>query len=228
LETTETLGQVGLPARFAERIATAKHSERRIASLIDVPLWDQAKWRGTLFYFDPRLAPYPVLGIGFEDQDAATKIFRGLRKQVGKSDDENRLRITILRGIRKSQPAAYRVVIGTNIDRRYAKGMLIMMVNRIHVMEPDTSQNLDRFLETLKGAPDYLLAPALFGRGQPNIGIGLAIRKTELVVRNAWELGLHDIDIVGLASDDDPIVPQGVDAPPCREALEFLKNRARL
>ena len=60
--------------------------------------------------------PYPVLCLGFRNKDAAEKIFQGWRKQLGSNDKENRLRVTILKGIERANPAAYRVFVSTNID----------------------------------------------------------------------------------------------------------------
>jgi hypothetical protein len=222
-------GKAEMRAQFMRSMETSKHSQRQIVSLIDVPLWNRASWRGTMFYFDPDQAPYPVLALGFEDRAAATQIFEGLINQLGEVDKDNRLRIMIIRGIRKDNPAAYRVVIGTNFDYAEARGRFVMMVTRTNVMEATTTENLDRFLASLQSAPEFLLAPAHLN-SEPStapIGFGLAIQKSELIVRNAWEIALGDLDAMGLSSEDDPAIPAGVENPPCREALAFMKSKQR-
>jgi hypothetical protein len=133
----------------------------------------------------------------------------------------------IVRGIRKDNPAAYRVVIGANFDRAEAVGKIIMMVTRMKVMEPATTQHLDQFLNSIESAPEYLLVPAHIESGRSSIGFRLAIQKSELVVRNAWEIAVDDIDVMGLSPDDDPVIPAGVENPPCKEVLAFLKSRQR-
>jgi hypothetical protein len=41
-------------------------------------------------------------------------------------------------------------------------------------------------------------------------------------VRNAWEIGPHDIDSAAIHEDDDPIIPESVkDAP----VLKLIHNR---
>lgn len=222
-------GEAEIRAQFTRSMEAGKHSQRKIISLIDVPLWDRASWRGTMFYFDPDMAPYPILALGFEDRAAAVQIFKGLINQLGKLDKNNRLRVTIVRGIRKDNPAAYRVVIGTNIDRAEAGDRIVMMITRNNVMEPATTENLDRFLASMQSAPEYLLAPAHYSSdtGRSSIGFGLAIQKSGLVVRNAWEISMGDIDVMGLSPDDDPVNPAGVENPPCKEVLAFLKSRER-
>ena len=174
-------------------------------------------------------APYPILALGFEDRAAATQIFKGLIKQLGEVDKDNRLRVTIVRGIRRDNPAAYRVVIGANVDRAEAGGRAVVMVARKNVMEPATTENLDRFLASIEGAPEYLLAPAHYHSesGRSSIGVQLAIQKAGLVVRNAWKIAMDDVDVMGLSPEDDPVVPAGVENPPCREVLAFLKSRQR-
>ena len=221
-------GEAEMRAQFMRSVKTGKHSQRKIVSLIDVPLWNRALWRGTMFHFDPDTAPYPVLALGFEDRSGAAQIFKGLINQLGERDKDNRLRVMIVRGIRRDNPAAYRVVIGTNIDPAEAGGKIVMMVTRSNVMEPTTTEGLDRFLASMQGSPEYLLAPAHYSNsGRSSIGFGLAIQKSGLVVRNAWEISTRDIDVMGLSPDDDPVIPAGVENPPCKEVLAFLKSRQR-
>lgn len=216
-------------ARFMRSLETGKHSQRQIVSLIDIPLWNRASWRGTMFYFDPDKAPHPILAVGFRDRDAAVQIFNGLIGQLGKVDKDNKLRVVIVRGIRKDNPAAYRVVIGTNIDPTEAGGRLLMMVTRQNVMQPATTENLDRFLASMNSTPKYFIAPAHLNSesGSTSIGFRWAIEKSSLVVRNAWEIAMGDIDVMGLSPDDDPVIPSDVENPPCREALAFLNSRRR-
>jgi hypothetical protein len=222
-------GEAEMRAQFMRSMETGKHSQRQIVSLIDVPLWDRASWRGTIFYLDPDKAPYPTLALGFQDRAAAMQIFKGLINQLGEVDKDNKLRVIIVRGIRKDNPAAYRVVIGTNFDRAEAGGRIVMMVTRNNVMEPATTESLVRFLSSIESAPEYLLAPAHYNgeSGRISIGFRLAIQKSGLVVRNAWEIAVGDIDVMGLSPDDDPVIPAGVENPPCKEVIAFLKSRQR-
>ncbi|MGO8715727.1 MAG: hypothetical protein ACLQSX_07640 [Smithella sp.] len=101
-----------------EDIANAdniKHSERRVVSLIDVPLWNNAKWHGTLFMvYQDGVFP-PCIGLLFKGEDSARKIFKGWLDQFGKKDENESLRVCIITGIDKKNPTHYRVHIGTNI-----------------------------------------------------------------------------------------------------------------
>ena len=147
-------------ASFEEKAASERHGDRKIASQIDIPLWNEAKWRGVFYFADPRMAPHPVLCLGFENKDAAAKIFQGWRKQLGAGDKENKLRISILKGISRSNPAWYRVVVGTNINPSEESGSIVVTVARHQTMTPATTENLDRFLKSIEQSGQYLLAPA--------------------------------------------------------------------
>jgi hypothetical protein len=221
-------GEAEIRAQFTRAMEMGKHSQRQVLSLIDVPLWNRASWKGAMYYFDPDKAPYPFLALGFQDRAAGARIFKGLIEQVGEVDKDNKLRVMIVRGIRKDNPTAYRVVIGTNFPAE-AGNRIVMMVMRNHVMEPTTTENLDRFLAMMESAPEYLLAPAHLNieSGKSSIGFRLAILKSELVVRNAWEIAMGDVDMMGLSTEDDPAIPAGVANPPCEEVLTFLRSRRR-
>lgn len=46
-----------------------------------------------------------------------------------------------------------------------------------------------------------------------------ALAKRQLDIREAWQIGENDPDLVALDEDDDPIVPEGVTDPPVNKAL---------
>jgi hypothetical protein len=53
-----------------------------------------------------------------------------------------------------------------------------------------------------------LLVPAIgTGAGDMKLGRALGIEKRVLHVRQAWEVGVDDLEVTALLPDDDPIVP---------------------
>jgi hypothetical protein len=216
-------------AFFRRKAANEKHGDRKIASQIDIPLWDSAGWRAVFYFNDPSRVPYPVLCLGFRNRDAAEKIFQGWRKQLGSEDKENRLRVTILKGIERANPAAYRVFVSTNINPGEDTKLFVMMVGRHQTMTPTTTKNLDIFLRSVAQSGQYLLAPAHFVSETeiPDIGLGLALLKDQLIVKNAWEVAPNDFDAAAFIDEDDPFIPSGVKDAPVTELLATLRGFAQ-
>jgi len=52
--------------------------------------------------------------------------------------------------------------------------------------------------------------------------IELGILKTELTIKNAWEIGIHDLEQVVITEDDDPIIPDNINDAP---VLKILKEK---
>ena len=140
-----------------------------------------------------------------------------------------KLRITILKGIQRSNPAAYRVFVSTNIDPSENQNSLVAMVGRQQTMMPLTTENLEAFLKTFNQSGRYLLAPAHFisETKLPDIGLGLAILKSQLIVRNAWEIPLNDIDATAFNDEDDPCIPPDVKDAPVTALLAAIREFAK-
>src|SRR5262249_23795306 len=102
-----------------------------------------------------------------------------------------------------------------------------IMMTRSKTMEPSSGVNLERFLASYAAHGAYQLAPAVIvdERSKPDFLIEYALQLRTLHVRDAWQVGLHDPDIVGLAPTDDPIIPGGDVEVPVREALAWLRRR---
>jgi hypothetical protein len=83
-------------------------------SLIDIPLWSQAKWNATVYGYHPDTRHPGFLAIGFRNEDAAKTIFQGLRTQIGEVDKNELLRISVITGINKKHPSHYHVLISLN------------------------------------------------------------------------------------------------------------------
>ena len=93
-------------------------------------------------------------------------------------------------------------------------------------MEPSTDENLTRFVEAFHKTGQYVLAYALMDNHSrpPRLMIGDSIAKCHLHVREAWEVGRHDLDSVGVNPDDNPIVPVSQQDPPVRELIKWKRS----
>lgn len=212
----------------------SRHSHRDMAvvSLIRLPLWNKANWRGTAFMTtQPVSSVPPVMGLLFNNPEAGLQIFTYWRQELGEEDQNGRLRVVVVRGISRKRPYAYRVIIGSepNSDSATATSKLITCVSKMCTMEPASSQNLERFLEARSAASAFYLAPARARNGsdgteQPEFALHLRIKVRDVHVREAWEIGPQDLDCPAVYPEDDPVIPHGQENAPVKE---LLRKRAR-
>jgi hypothetical protein len=205
-----------------------KHTQIRTVSLIREKLWDKAGWSGTFFLVTIDHSDAPVLAPLFKDEDSAREIFRQWRGELGIVDKKEQLRVTIVRGINRKRPHTYRIAIGSNPDvglsnsnTRYA-----FFLTRFQTMEPSSSENLDRFLESYKVLRKYFFAPAVMANdpSKPPRILDEFIIKREIFIRDAWQISKNDIDSAAIQSDDDPIIPTEEKNPPVVELLRLKRK----
>ncbi|MCY3826107.1 MAG: hypothetical protein OXG10_01825 [Candidatus Dadabacteria bacterium] len=206
-ETTEPkFATDPLPSDLIDK-AELKHTDYKVISPINDLLWDQAKWQGMLFYCYAELPP--ILAFIFEDGEAGQAIFRLWKKRWGNEDKNEELRLAVVTGLSKQNPAGYAVSVGPSL--RYLnkhKNKTFMFVSRIRHITPTNSKNLDNFLIAYKKAGAFYLAPAQMNADEePTLFPELMIAKKELVIREGWEIGKHDPDRCVLQDGDDPIIP---------------------
>jgi hypothetical protein len=100
----------GEPPKELLDTSNLKHKDRKVLSLINIPLWNRAEWSGTIYAFVPNSEQPPIVGLAFKDASAGKSIFEAWRSKLGRIDDEERLRISIIKGIDAADPHGYRVV----------------------------------------------------------------------------------------------------------------------
>ncbi len=78
------------------------------------------------------------------------------------------------------------------------------------------TQHLERFDRLFVGSndPTYSL----------EFKMDLAILKHKFYVRDAWDVGLHDIDMVTFQPDDNVIIPADEIDPPVKKLLAYLNE----
>jgi hypothetical protein len=209
----------------------ASHSDMETVSLIRLALWDRADWAGTYFMWPPNNEWPPVLALMFKNADAGVEIYSHWQNELGKIDKQERLRLTVIRGINKKNVHAYRVVVGSNPERSLIgdTSKLFFMVNRMNTMEPISDHNLSGFLAKYNLAKTFYLAPAVLREGfsEPELILEKRILKRELNVRQAWEIGRNDIDAPGIQHDDEPVIPDGHSDAPVLDVIQWLKECSR-
>lgn len=198
------------------------HKKIKAETIINTELWDNAKWKAFGFFSSQQI-PFGLL-LSFENIDFGKKIFKEWIDKYGKIDKNETISITIIKGINKNNPYWYKVLVSKNIDKSsLADGQFITMSSRFHKMEPKNSTNLDNLIRGYQVFNKFILIPAHVNKDfkiTPILELG--ILKTELKIKNAWEIGIHDFERVVITEEDNPIIPDNViDAP----ILEVLKGK---
>jgi hypothetical protein len=204
-----------------------KHRDMQILSLIDVPLWNRARWSATGFAWPQDAATVPpLLAICFKDKDAGTAIFQKWKEKLGNIDENDEIRISILTGIDRKRPFSYKVLVRANMNAAVEIGPWLAMVSRINRMDPPDSRNLEGFLHRFNRVKRYLISPGHYidESTPPTLFPGLGIVKGLLSCRPVWQVGENDPDACALETDDQPIVPEGIADVPVFRALSRLKN----
>lgn len=206
-----------------------KHTDRSVVSPIDVKLWDKAKWSGTFFLTSPGVIPF--LGFAFVDGEAGQAIFKRWHDTIGDEDIEDVIRISIIRGITKQNPAEYAVLVGPNLQRLFNNvNKLVMGISRILRMKPTSTTNLDRFISDYEKAGTFMLVPASIDSVMESPSLitnSIAIQKHEICIRDAWQIGVNDPDLSAFHENDEPILPAGLEDPPILEALAHKRSNRR-
>ena len=221
----------GEPPEALFGVDNLRHRDRRVLSVINIPLWDKARWKATAYLFHPSPQDLPILVLGFQEAEAAKLIFKGWRDRFGPVDTSEQLSISIIRGINRAAPANYKVVIGSipKIHTGKSDSTNVIIVTRFLQMEPPNSMNLDSFLEQYKLKGKYIIAPGHFKdkSTMPGIFMDLGIEKCELHLKQAWEIGRNELELCAISEDDDPIIPEGIKDPPLLRALKSISRRRK-
>jgi hypothetical protein len=211
-----TMGDGPVPPELLDA-GSRTHDQMKTLSLIRLELWDRANWGGALYATDPNHESPPVMALVFRDGNAGFEIFEHWRRELGTVDEQGQLRVSIIRGIDRKHPLAYRIIVGTNPLIGPDDGRNFVLVSRLCTMLPTNPINLQRFLDAYQATGAFMLAPAyskspIDGSVVPPFTTRVAIVVRELNVREAWQLRRGEMDHVGIRPGEQPVVPAGAKA----------------
>ena len=213
----------------AELLVPGSTSHHQIAtvSLIRMRLWEEAGWMGVGYSWEPDRIPEIILV--FKNPEVGARILDLLRQDL--ADQPELLRLAIIRGVSRRKPTHYRVIVGSDPRFMPEAAKQSLTVYRVHEMTPPDTSNLDRFLAAFAARGEFVLSVT-----SPAVGMARyrhALQRAELAVREAWEVGVNDIDSTAIYPGDDPIVPPGMKNPPIvallkgKEAKQAPRKRKR-
>lgn len=208
-------------------IEDAHQNDIEVDSLILATDWDAAKWKGAAFAIDTFQGGMPILALAFEGADAAQRIFAHWQAELGNDDIEERVRIVVVMGVSRANPHAYRIAISGNpkCSSTSSKPKFFTLMSRMRTMEPTSSQNLSRFLALFQRCGKFGLTWASYDGVGAEPNFQSVIKKRELIIRNAWQIGVGDQDSVAILEDDNPVIPVDETNPPISELLVAIRRR---
>lgn len=138
-----------------------------VTGVINVELWNQARWKAMAFLSAPDLSSPPVIGFVFENNAKGEEIFSELRRRFGESDVAEEIRISFIEKISDDRTQDYKVHVGTNWEAFTPKleeaklnpdEALVMSISRIHEMNPPKdSRNLEVFKHSYAYFKEYYI-----------------------------------------------------------------------
>lgn len=200
-----------------------------IESLIDVTLWDKAKWQGVGYIFEPK-SNIIYLCLCFEDINAGVKIFE--KWSTLYKNNKFPLRVSFIKGINKEHSAWYRVLITSEMKSKFkniTEPRYVQVMARMHTMTPNSSLNLDTFCSYFNsGIPVILCATGIKNRemvfSDSMLDAGIPFKN--FVFKEAWEIGDCETETTGILLSDNPIIPeQHLKDAPVLKALSRKPNR---
>ena len=94
---------------------------------------------------------------------------------------------------------------------------------RKNTMTPSTSENLDRFLAAYKACKHFIVSYGIVKNEvllPPSSNNQKMIKKFDITVVDAWEVGPNDIEMMAIDRNDNPIIPKGIETPPILETFK--------
>ena len=199
-------------------IDAGRHRDVKVLSVLNLPLWDAARWTGLFYTFVRGPDDVPEIHFLFEDIEAGRKIFRGWLKRFGVVDQDDTIGLTLVTGVDRDHPDWYRLAVSYRDADVVKLGVRFLgLPIRSQEMNPLDGRNLGQFLERYRRLGRYRVAPM---EHQAAGGVvrtthpGISIEKRLLKIRPAWKIGPDDFLRGALLGVTNPVVPNGEKDPP--------------
>lgn len=169
----------------------------------------------------------PFLGLMFANASKGEAVFKEWLARFGSDDTQDEIYFSVIKGIDRQNPFHYRGHITQDFGTLSAEpGKVFVNTSRMNTMTVGDHRNLEMFCEHVRACGAYFLVPVFFDTsGMPELRMELAILKRKFHVREAWQIGPHDVDAMAIRPDDDVIVPEGEGAPPVYELARMRQER---
>jgi hypothetical protein len=190
IETKDFKIHYGTPEQF--NTESISYNEIVMDDLINIPLWDRAKWKGMLFPTPHEPNVPPILAPVFSDKTSGIAIFKAWISAFGDLDSENKISCCLIKGVDKDNPTFYKFAFSPNMNKAYLSNAKYQLApNRFRLIESKDNKPLNCFLDRIKTTGNrYFLIPAIIEPKKDKLEIlyNYAIRKCHLEVKLCYDL----------------------------------------
>jgi hypothetical protein len=177
-----------------------RHRDISVVTVINVPRWDAARWKGVGVLTEEADASPPVVALIFENPEAGREIFAEWRDLFGDTDTQGAIRVAFIEGVESG--GAYAIHVGPDVNQALSRSSergFFASVSRVHVMHPEPGTNsVERLRRSFPHHGRFVIVPARFAKGGLEFAWGVAMKVHNLVFRRVEQIGEHDIDRVAL------------------------------
>lgn len=190
----------------------SRHDKLWINTIINMDYWEKAEWNSFWVVTQPGTLAFWII-VWFGNEDYAQKIADEWIDMFWYEDINNTIRIHILKWIDKDNPLHYRVWISSNIDIEKNESELVLGFIRNKTITPNSSTNLDLLEKIYKQRKEYYLHIAYsdIKNNKQELIRGFYIKKTEIIIKNVWDLKKWDIEMWSIYKWDNPLIPDWID-----------------
>jgi len=190
----------------AREPAGESHLGIGVRSVIDVHLWERAGWRGFGWIENEPGYP-PFVALIFSNEEAASKIFERWRSGIAPYDEQDRIRLSIVRQLPENDAFFYSVQISANaLPGELEMGQVIGFTARSLVVQAKSHENLEGLLERFAHFKAYYLIPAVWNESMPEPLFleHLPVLKRQLNVMDAGDVTQNDIEWMAVEQSKEP------------------------
>lgn len=198
--------------------------------LIKCNHWDLAEWKGVMYLGDSINKDLIKIGFLFQKEEGAKKVFQDLISVATTDDTLGKIIISFIKGIDKNRKYDYRIMITGKVEipKGRKEKLIINSPTRFHTMNCINEKNF-RILEDIISSgnnPDIYIFPAVIKtNNQIDALWDFEIKIKQVYIKEAYEIGIRDIEAATILKKDNPIIPNGVKDAPISELLHMKSNK---
>lgn len=193
-----------------------KQADAIVTSLIDVKLWDEAKWKGCGYLLSRDFSEPGIMVLMYENIAAGIKIFEQWEKDF--NERKLNLRVVIITGVDRKHPQWYKVLLTPDVKQLLSnetnpKERYVISSSRFHLMNAVSDENI-KYLRVLYDKFRFIgLSASAMVNNQMSFDKDKRFNKVIPILNvdfvEAWTIKDNDIESVAILADDDVVIPIG-------------------